>query len=138
MNEEGPLGVDVNEEEGPLGVDVNKEKEGPLGADVNEEGEEPLRADVNEEEERPLGVDVNEEEKGPLGVDVNVEEGVDVIVDCFSCFCLFIGGSGIRTGRGRFLGDANLFPIDNEGRFDVSPFKKCLEHTLASLGSSFS
>ena len=81
---------------------MNEEEEGPLGADVNEEGEEPLRADVNEEEERPLGVDVNEEEKGPLEVDVNVE-GVDVIVDCFSCFCLFIGGSGICTERGRFF-----------------------------------
>ena len=144
--EEGPLGINVNkEEEVPLGVNVNEEK-GPLVVDVNEEEgpqlvgvnkeEGPLGVDVNEDKEEPVRADVNEE--GPLGVDVNVEEEVDVIVDCFSCFCLFIGGSGIRTGRGRFLGDANLFPIDNEGRFDVSPFMKCLEHTLASLGSSFS
>ena len=90
--------MDANEEKGPLEVDVNEKEEGPLGVDVNEK------------EEGPLGVDVNEGEKGPLGADVN-EKGVDVTVDCFSCFCLFIGGSGIQTGRGRFLGDANLSPL---------------------------
>ena len=68
---------------------------------MNEGKKGLLGVDVNEKEEGPLGVDVNEGEKGPLGVNVN-EKGVDVIVDCFSCFCLFMGGSGIQTGRGRF------------------------------------
>ena len=57
---------------------------------------------------------------------------------CFICFYSFLGGTGTQTGRDHFLGDANLFPTDSEGRVGVSPSTKCLVHILASLGSSFS
>ena len=56
---------------------------------------------------------------------------------CFINFCCFLGGTGTQMGRGHFLGDANLFPIDSEGRVDMSPSTKCPEHILASFGRSF-
>ena len=43
--------------------------------------------------------------------------------DFLARFFPFLGSTGIRLGAGRFLGEANRFPTDNEGRFDVSPFK---------------
>ena len=51
--------------------------------------------------------------------------------DFIADFCR-LGSTGTRLGAGRFFGDANLFPTESDGRFDVSPFGKCLVQTLAS------
>ena len=42
--------------------------------------------------------------------------------DRFPCLRTFLGGNGRRTGAGRSLGDANLFPSVRDGRFVASPF----------------
>ena len=65
-------------------------------------------------------------------------ERVSSTRDFLECLCRFLGGAGTRIRTSRFLRDANLFPTESEGRFDVSTSEKCLLQTLGSAVRTFS